>query len=234
MIAKIIESPQVAGMISFQLLCSGNETAVEQQPLRSGLSVREREDYGRVDILLPGIGIVITLSMGIWEKYHEGILAICDIYKLFLAYSRLLVYIWWMNEWMNEWTNGCLTFAWKSSHLIPLDLFIDISYYFECCYNSCHVAFFIFTNNFFLQIIYLFILEREEGREKERERSINVWEKHQCVVASHMPPTGDMTWPATQVCALTGNPTGNPWFAGRHSIHWATQARAQITFVIYF
>ena len=33
-------------------------------------------------------------------------------------------------------------------------------------------------------------------------------EKHQCVVASHAPPTG--TWPATQACALTGNPTGDP------------------------
>ena len=33
-------------------------------------------------------------------------------------------------------------------------------------------------------------------------------EKHQCVVASHMPPTGDL--PKTQACALTGNRTGDP------------------------
>ena len=39
---------------------------------------------------------------------------------------------------------------------------------------------------------------RERGREGEREG-----EKHQCVVASHMPPLG--TWPTTQPCALTGN-----------------------------
>ena len=36
--------------------------------------------------------------------------------------------------------------------------------------------------------IYLF-LDRGEGREKEREG-----EKHQCVVASHTPPTGNLAW----------------------------------------
>ena len=46
--------------------------------------------------------------------------------------------------------------------------------------------------------IYLF-LERREGREKERERNINVW---------LCPPLG--TWPAAQACALTGNRTGDP------------------------
>ena len=38
----------------------------------------------------------------------------------------------------------------------------------------------------FKGFIYLF-LERREGKERERER-----EKHQCVVASHMPPTRDL------------------------------------------
>ena len=38
--------------------------------------------------------------------------------------------------------------------------------------------------------IYLF-LERREGREKERERNIDVREKHP-LVASHMPPTADL------------------------------------------
>ena len=41
-------------------------------------------------------------------------------------------------------------------------------------------------------LIYLF---SERGREGEREG-----EKHQCVVASHMPPTG--AWPVTPACAL--------------------------------
>ena len=58
-----------------------------------------------------------------------------------------------------------------------------------------------------LQIFFLFffktdffILERGEGREKER--NINVW-----LPLVH-PQLG--TWPATQACALTGNQTGEP------------------------
>ena len=41
-----------------------------------------------------------------------------------------------------------------------------------------------------------------EGKEKERERNINVW----------LPLTSPLlgTWPATQACALTRNQTGNP------------------------
>ena len=41
------------------------------------------------------------------------------------------------------------------------------------------------------------------GRAGERER-----EKHQCVVASHIPPTGELI--CNPACALTGNRTGNP------------------------
>ena len=40
-------------------------------------------------------------------------------------------------------------------------------------------------------------------RERERERG----EKHQCVVAPHVPLLG--TWPTTQACALIGNRTGD-------------------------
>ena len=47
--------------------------------------------------------------------------------------------------------------------------------------------------DFLKDFIYLFLV-RGEGREGE---------KHQCVVASHTPPTG--TWPGIQACALTGN-----------------------------
>ena len=49
---------------------------------------------------------------------------------------------------------------------------------------------------------YLFIFREE--REGEREG-----EKHQCVVASPAPPPPG-TWPAAQVCALTGNQTSDP------------------------
>ena len=54
---------------------------------------------------------------------------------------------------------------------------------------------------FFKDFIYLF-LDRGEGWEKERERNINVW----------LPLTHPLlgAWPATQVCALTGNQTSDP------------------------
>ena len=54
--------------------------------------------------------------------------------------------------------------------------------------------------SFHFVIIFLrinFLLEREEGKEKERERNINVW-----LSLAH-PPLGN--WPTTQKCALTGN-----------------------------
>ena len=38
--------------------------------------------------------------------------------------------------------------------------------------------------------------------EKERERNINVWWSPMCLLLG--------TWPTTQECVLTGNPTGNP------------------------
>ena len=68
----------------------------------------------------------------------------------------------------------------------------------------------------------LFIREREEEREGE---------KHQCVVASCMPPTRD----------LASNPGHVPWlgiepatllFTDRHSVHWATPTRAQFSLLL--
>ena len=65
---------------------------------------------------------------------------------------------------------------------------------------------FLFPMSFFKDFVYVCmyvcILERGEGREKERERNIHMREKHQSV-ASHMPPTRDPA--TTQACALTGN-----------------------------
>ena len=48
----------------------------------------------------------------------------------------------------------------------------------------------------------LLILERGEGREKERQININM-----CLSPAH-PLLG--TWPATQACALPGNQTSDP------------------------
>ena len=68
----------------------------------------------------------------------------------------------------------------------------------------CFVLFFVCLCVF---KIYLFIF-RERGREGEREG-----EKHQCVrdinwLPLRCPKLG--IWPATQACALTGNPTSDP------------------------
>ena len=49
----------------------------------------------------------------------------------------------------------------------------------------------------FLKILFYLFLDRGEGSEKERERSINVWLPLMCPLLG--------TWPATQACALTGN-----------------------------
>ena len=49
--------------------------------------------------------------------------------------------------------------------------------------------------------MYLF-LYRGERKKKDMEKNINVW------LPLARPLLG--TWPATQVCALTGNQTGNP------------------------
>ena len=55
-------------------------------------------------------------------------------------------------------------------------------------------------DSFLKCFIYLF-LERGEGREKERERNINVWLPLMCPLLG--------TWPTTQTYALTGNPTSD-------------------------
>ena len=76
--------------------------------------------------------------------------------------------------------NGC----WVLSNAFSASVEITIWFYF---FNL-------------LKRFYLF-LERDEGRDKEKERNINVW----------LPLTYPLqgTWPVTQPCALTGNWTGD-------------------------
>ena len=55
---------------------------------------------------------------------------------------------------------------------------------------------------FFKKKLFIYFLDRKEGKEKERERNINVWLSFTC------PQLG--TWLRTQVHALTGNRPGDP------------------------
>ena len=71
---------------------------------------------------------------------------------------------------------------------------------------------------FFKDFIYLF-LERGEGRERGRETSM-------CGCPSHAPP-GDL---ACNPGLCPAWEPGTLWFAGQHSIHWATPARAGFNF----
>ena len=54
---------------------------------------------------------------------------------------------------------------------------------------------------FFFKILFVYFLERREGRVKGRERNVNVWLPLKCPLLG--------TWPTTQACALTGNHTSN-------------------------
>ena len=52
------------------------------------------------------------------------------------------------------------------------------------------------------KFLFIYLFQRGEGSEKERERNINVWLSLMCPLLG--------TWPATQACALTGNRTSDP------------------------
>ena len=69
----------------------------------------------------------------------------------------------------------------------------------------------------FLRDFMYLVLERGEGKDKERKRNISVW-----LPLMH-PLLG--TWPATQARALTENQTGDPLLCSVLSIHWAMPAR---------
>ena len=68
----------------------------------------------------------------------------------------------------------------------------------------------------YLLFIYFY---RGEGERREGE-------KHQCVVASCGPPSGVLVYNLGMCPSLGTEPT-TLWFTGRHSIHWATPARAK-------
>ena len=86
------------------------------------------------------------------------------------------------------------------SHTPSLLATIKRSLYSQFCLWFAQFVFQIQLFFFFFKILFIYFqTEGKGGREGE---------KHQCVVASHVPPLG--IWPTTQGCALTGNPTGDP------------------------
>ena len=68
-----------------------------------------------------------------------------------------------------------------------------------------------------LEIIVTFFFQRFNFFFRERERvGKREGEKHQCVVASHAPPTGDL---ARKPGPRLGIKLVTLWFSGQHSIH---------------
>ena len=61
--------------------------------------------------------------------------------------------------------------------------------------------------SFLKKILFIYFQRQGKGGRKDRERNIDVQKIHQSV-ASHTPPTGDLTH-TTQACALTGNQTSD-------------------------
>ena len=78
------------------------------------------------------------------------------------------------------------------------------------CKQETRISRYLFWQ-FFPKIFIYLLLERGEGREREKERNSNVQEIHP-LVASSMPQLA--TWPTTQACALARNGTSN------HLVSW--------------
>ena len=72
-------------------------------------------------------------------------------------------------------------------------------------------------------ILFIYFHREGERKEKEGERN-NVWLPLTCP----LPTPG--TRPSAQACAWLGIKPVNLWFAGPHSIHWATPARVKLDF----
>ena len=95
--------------------------------------------------------------------------------------------------------------------------FINNSFRTISCYKPCAVSLKKHLKN-------LFILARGEGRQKEREREIDVREKHRLVVSGTCPNQGlnlqprHVPWPGIEPVTLR--------FVGWCPTNWATLARA--------
>ena len=110
------------------------------------------------------IKVTLEISLVPWGFYCSNYLEILVLHILFtITASRFFPLLEWQHIW---WRRDFLFWsAWKWSKIIPR------------CYNKCEYT-------LLKDFIYLFIFREREG---EREG-----EKHQCVVALHTTPTGDL------------------------------------------
>ena len=85
-------------------------------------------------------------------------------------------------------------FSYSTKCVVVLICILIIAYRVE------HLFLFLFAIWYHILFVF-FIIDGKGGRKRG---------KHQCVVASGVPPTGGLIWPATQACALTGKWTSSP------------------------
>ena len=131
----------------------------------------------------------------------------CSVYTVFALFSVLMLGRGWL-----MWTGRGILSSWlfnsSMMDVCPLGvLTCDTKIFILHAHShvSIHMTtpdFPVFSLPFFFFRFYLFIF-REQGREGERKG-----EKHQCVVASCAPPTGDLG--CNPGMCPTGNQTGDP------------------------
>ena len=103
----------------------------------------------------------------------------------------------------------------KDSSIILKSLFIDLKERGEWERETLMYFFIYLCIHWLIFVFNFFFREGKGGREGE---------KHQCVVASCMPPAGDLTC-NPGICPRLRMEPATLWFTGQHLIHWATPAR---------
>ena len=110
--------------------------------------------------------------------------------------------------------NHSMSLDWRICWMTYYCHFVIVFCYF-CSYFLSSLAFCVCVCDLIL------FLERDRWREGERG------EKLQCVVASHVPPTGDLAC-SSDMCPSLGIKLVTLWFTGQRLIYWATPTRTDL------